>query len=67
MQTPGRDIDPHHPFCQVYKETDANGVTREWKTPDKLRAQHCGWNEPAKVALDVGDSLSAFLRDVVPK
>ena len=36
MQTPAADIDPHHQFCQVYKETDAQGVTREWKTPDKL-------------------------------
>jgi hypothetical protein len=72
MQTPAADIDPHHQFCQVYKETDAEGVTREWKTPDKLRAarllaQHCGWDEPTKVALDVSDSLSAFLREVVPK
>jgi Terminase small subunit len=72
MRTPAATVDPHHPFCQVYKEIDARGVTREWKTPDKLRAaqllaQHCGWDEPTKVALDVGDSLSAFLREVVPK
>ena len=51
---------------------DENGVTREFRMPDKLRAaqllaQHCGWDEPTKVALDVSDSLSAFLREVVPK
>ena len=72
MQTPAADIDPHHQFCQVYKETDAQGVTREWKTPDKLRAaqllaQHCGWDEPAKNSLEAGDTLSAFLRGIVTK
>jgi hypothetical protein len=72
MQTPAADIDPHHQFCQVYKETDAQGVTREWKTPDKLRAaqllaQHCGWDEPTKISLEAGDTLSAFLRGIVTK
>ena len=61
-----------HQFCQIYKVADQNGVTREFRMPDKLRAaqllaQHCGWDEPTKVALDVSDSLSAFLREVVPK
>ena len=72
MQTPAADIDPHHQFCQLYKATDAQGVTREWKTPDKLRAaqllaQHCGWDEPTKISLEAGDTLSAFLRGIVTK
>ena len=72
MKTPAGQIGPDHQFCQIYKVVDENGVTREFRMPDKLRAaqllaQHCGWDEPTKVALDVGDSLSAFLRDVVPK
>ena len=59
-------------FCQIYKVVDENGVTREFRMPDKLRAaqllaQHCGWDEPTKVAFDVSDSLSAFLREVAPK
>ena len=72
MKTPAGQIGPDHQFCQIYKVVDENGVTREFRMPDKLRAaqllaQHCGWDEPTKVALDVGDSLSAFLREVVPK
>jgi hypothetical protein len=72
MKTPAGQIGPDHQFCQIYKVADENGVTREFRMPDKLRAaqllaQHCGWDEPTKVALDVGDSLSAFLREVVPK
>ena len=72
MKTPAGQIGPDHQFCQIYKVVDENGVTREFRMPDKLRAaqllaQHCGWDEPTKVALDVSDSLSAFLREVVPK
>ena len=72
MKTPAGQIGPDHQFCQIYKLADQNGVTREFRMPDKLRAaqllaQHCGWDEPTKVALDVSDSLSAFLREVVPK
>ena len=72
MRTPAADIGPHHQFCQVYKETDSEGLTREWKTPDKLRAaqllaQHCGWDEPTKIALEAGDSLTEFLKQVVTK
>ena len=72
MKTPAGQIGPNHQFCQIYKVADENGVTREFRMPGKLRAaqllvQHCGWDETAKVALDVSDSLSAFLREVVPK
>ena len=60
MKTPAGQIGPDHQFCQIYKVVDENGVTREFRMPDKLRAaqllaQHCGWDEPTKVALDVGD------------
>ena len=70
MKTSAGQIGPDHRFCQIYKVVDENGVTREFRMPDKLRAaqllaQHCGWDEPTKVALDISDSLSAFLRDVV--
>jgi len=39
---------------------------------DKLRAaqllaQHCGWDEPTKISLEAGDTLSAFLRGIVAK
>ena len=42
------------------------GATREWKTPDKLRAaqllaQHCGWDESTKISLEAGDTLPLFI------
>jgi hypothetical protein len=70
MRTPAAEMDPHHEFCQHYKETGPDGVTREWRMPDKLRAalllaQHCGWEAPTKINFETGDNLSAFLRRVI--
>ena len=70
MKTPAGQLGPDHQFCQMYKVTDEQGVTREFRMPDKFRAaallaQHCGWDAPTTINLETGDNLSAFLRRVI--
>jgi hypothetical protein len=56
------------PLCEITYTKDGRNVT----FPNKLAAcaqlaRICGWDSPQKVNVEVGDSLSAFLREIVTK